>query len=40
MSQWLMPPTDQNIDYLYKMGDLETPKTFEEAIRSENSMKR
>ena len=32
-------PTDQNIDYLYQMGDFETPKTFEEAIQSENSMK-
>ena len=32
-------PTDQNIDFLYQMGDFETPKTFEEAIQSENSMK-
>ena len=32
-------PTDQNIDYLYQMGDFETPKTFEEAIQSENSLK-
>ena len=39
MSQWLMPPTDQSIDYLYQMGDFETNKTFEEAIQSENSMK-
>ena len=30
---------DQNIDYLYQMGDFETPKTFKEAIQSENSIK-
>ena len=29
-------PTDQNIDCLYQMGDFETPKTFEEAMQSEN----
>ena len=32
-------PTDQNIDYLYQMGNLETPKTFKEVIQSEKSMK-
>ena len=31
-------PTAQNIDYLYQMGDFETPQTFVNAIQSENSL--
>ena len=32
-------PSDENIDYLYMTDDFDTPKTFEQAMRCENSEK-